>query len=241
MRKMSTPTGKIRGGAVIMEMVLVLPLLAVVLALMFYLGRGMVRVQRTAMAARSAAWSQVGRGPGPGTEADQLNQMFFAGNAESVEVSQDGYFPTDAESQLAQFADLYSGETGALVRSTLERMPNGCRVQLTVTHSEAAAVWQRFDGPSRHRHTRIEHEWRHAAGWRLRGEADQPAWPSHGLWYPQGPGASNLAAVPDTFFPDFDTLLVNLDAPGPAATMPRMIRGLYLASPSYLGPWMDPQ
>ena len=35
MRKMSTPTGKIRGGAVIMEMVLVLPLLAVVLALMF--------------------------------------------------------------------------------------------------------------------------------------------------------------------------------------------------------------
>ena len=119
-------------GTAMSEMVLVVPFLLVVVAYVFYFGRGMVRVQRAQVMDRYEVWRQVSRTPGGPKYTEptgrdngpQLNDTFFAGNAISVNDSGDTwqYFPDDAPLELVQQISAFSGDAAMLI-ATEPAMP----------------------------------------------------------------------------------------------------------------------
>lgn len=229
-------------AAVIFEMVLAMPLLILILFLLFYFGRGMVRVQRAQVADRYQAWFEVGRAPGPGGGGvpGQLNQMFFANNAESLVIDQADQFPADGMEQLVEDVAGVDSDAALLAERLGASLPSGRLVRLEAVHGETVPVWRQFEGPIRHAHIRIEHEWRFVNGWRRESQLESQPWPSHGGWYPGGALASLLSPLRRTFFSEFDDGLAELDPDGPAGDMVRMIEGLYAQEPSYAGPSVPP-
>lgn len=251
------------------ETLLVMPFLVIILALILYFGRDLVRVQHALVMDRSAAWQQVGRGPAPPVDPPddyyerQLNQMFFAGRALEIEADMSGYFPDDAQRRLEAESGLFNANTQDYATRLFAGLPAGHHARLTTRHDETVPFWRQFQGPIRHGHTRIEHEWRYANAWRwvqgdrwrqslyepLPGQWQQidPAldpdvalgwqpWPSHGYWYPTAPTASNLTALRDTFFEQFHSRLDELATLEPTGSAAAMLASLYEATARYWGP-----
>ena len=229
-------------AAVISEMVLAMPLLVLILVLLFYFGRGMVRVQRAQVADRYQAWLEVGRGPGPGRDGatEQLNQVFFARNAESLDIDQADQFPAESTEELVEAVGAVDADAALLAERLAAALPSGRLVRLEAVHGETVPVWRQFEGPIRHTHVRIEHEWRFVNGWRRDTELAPQPWPSHEAWYAGGSAASILSPLRRTFFSELDDRLDELDPDGPAGDMIRMIVGLYAADPGYAGPTILP-
>ncbi len=214
-----------RFGAAATETVLVMPFLVVVLALLLFFGRGMVRVQRAAVMDRYEGWRQLSARPiddpvpreiwvDNTTRTDDLNRMFFAGRASSID------------------------DLSAALRSRFE-----------VDHDEPIELWRRLDGSIRHSHerrfreARYVHSWRYVPDRRWRESSDDewemgdPSWPSHGDWAPAGSIRSNVRAIRDEFFQSFDDPVserATADLPGSGFAF--LLRPLYLAVPAYVGP-----
>jgi len=168
-------------GTAMMETVLVLPLIFVILALLFYFGQNMTRLQRASVTDRYEAWRQTQYAPGPGAEfakspsefgdANLLNQAFFAGNASELSVEDRAgrvnvNEPTDlvaqAATDIAQPSDAPAYDpqiAGELVEQRNRRSPAWWRVDLATEHSTSVAFYQRFAGPIRHQHTVIDGDW----------------------------------------------------------------------------------
>jgi hypothetical protein len=242
------------------EMLLAMPFLLVILSLLILFGRDMVRVQRAGVLDRSRAWQAVGRGPGPGATPRQMNRMFYGGNAADVDAEEEVRFPATGAEALVDAAEAVDPQAALLARRLLELLPSGRQVRVKVRHANNVPFWEQFQGPIRHRHLRLEHEWRYANGWRevdgqpwRDGAHDWPwqhgdpardsawapawqAWPSHADWHPAGPGASSVAAVRDTFFAPFETALGELGGVPAATPLADLIRGLARVDAPYFGP-----
>lgn len=164
-----------------METVLVLPLVFVILALLFFFGQSMTRLQRSSVTDRYEAWRQTQYGPGPGAEfgklpsefgdADLLNQAFFAGNASELDVEDRAgrinvSEPTDivasAAMSIASPSDIpaYSPDVaGEMIEQRILHSPAWWRVGLATEHTSDVPFYQRFAGPIRHQHTVIDGDW----------------------------------------------------------------------------------
>lgn len=168
-------------GTAMMETVLVLPLVFVILALLFFFGQSMTRLQRSSVTDRYEAWRQTQYGPGPGAEfgklpsefgdADLLNQAFFAGNASELDVEDRAgrinvSEPTDivasAAMSIASPSDIpaYSPDVaGEMIEQRILHSPAWWRVGLATEHTSDVPFYQRFAGPIRHQHTVIDGDW----------------------------------------------------------------------------------
>lgn len=216
-------------GTAMIEMVLILPLLFVVLSLLIYLGRGVVRVQRAMVMDRYEAWHQAAHAPGPGidnpVDSPHLNQLFYGDNADEIVGDVDGGFSDRAVDQLFALAYAQSASTGALAQRHVNGSDTGLNVAFRVEHTTGNQLWQRFDGPIRHDHTRIGHDWAYVNGWNSSWERVGP--------YSQG----LLEPVRDVFLSDFDASLAQV-----AITdndLAAHVRSMYLAEPGYVGPDFD--
>jgi hypothetical protein len=172
-------------GTAMMETVLVLPLVFVVLAILFFFGQAMTRLQRSSVTDRYEAWRQTLYAPGPGAEfvkhgrevggAQLLNEAFFSGNASQLDVAdRSGRInvqePTDlvAEATLSIAAEVTApGYDAASAEDLVEEMhlrsPAWWRVDLSTEHTSSVPFYQRFAGPVRHQHTRIDGDWSFAS------------------------------------------------------------------------------
>ena len=230
------------------EMVLVLPLLFVILALLVFFGRGIVRVQHAQVMDRYEAWRQAAGAPGPamgGTPSnEQMNQLFFGAKADSIEYAGSGYFPGQAADQLlhevsqweqsgspSEFRLYDTGELLTTVEAILAYTDNGRTVAFKTQHANAVPLWERFNGPIRHGHVRIGNDWAHVNGWSVTtaggaGSLEYRQWNRAG---PYGPNI--LRPIRDTHYPDLDADLTSLGNP-----LAQAIRGIYLSQPGYRGP-----
>ena len=213
------------------EMILVLPFLMLILAMVFYFGRGVVRIQRTQSMGRYEVWRSTARAPGPrysepgGPHGPLLNDTFFAGNAKSIGRSHwHDWFPDDAAHELEDEAQNFSSDTGELVEESHEAFPNGRTLRLSTKHDESVPLWKQFNRSIQHRHTRLDHEWKFANNWSGSGPNARQS----------GGGTWMLPEVRDVFMMDLDEPLEQLQNGG--NYLAGNIRGIYTRRPHYRGP-----
>lgn len=180
-----------------METVLVLPLVFVVLALLFFFGQAMTRLQRSSVTDRYEAWRQTQYAPGPGAEfgkypaefgdANLLDEAFFAGNASDlsiadrtgrIRVTEPMQLIADAATNTAFPSDTPAYDpqaAGDLADARHARSPAWWRVDLATEHTSDVPFYQRFAGPVHHQHTVIDGDWSYGS-WieqAHRGERDE--------------------------------------------------------------------
>ena len=217
-----------------LEMLLVLPLLMLIVGLMFYVGRGMARLQHAQVMSRYESWRVAARVPDAiGPHADNanantlMNQTFYSGRADSIRFRGTDAFPSDAQTALRAAADNRTTDAGDLAGALFNTLPNGRTAIFETDHRTASRLGRLFDGPLRQQHTRMDHEWRFANGWRL----------SAGRLEPAPPHADNKQAVRDVLF---DGLDLPLDALGKQGNdLAAVMRDLYMQNEQYRGPTVE--
>jgi hypothetical protein len=168
-------------GSAMTETVLVLPLILVVLALLFFFGQAMTRWQRSSVTDRYEAWRQAQYAPGPGVSfnkdsrnfgpADLLNEAFFAGNADRLDVAdRAGRISIDEPTDLIAEETLFVA-SGTVIegyepawaedyaRELHRRLPAWWRIDLATEHESSVPLYQRFAGAVKHQHTLIDGDW----------------------------------------------------------------------------------
>ena len=223
------------------EMVLVLPLILLVLMLLFYFGRGMVRAQRARVIDRYEAWRMAGEVPSApqsdrGRDHSLLNQTFFGDRARSIVIATDQPSSSEAAAELTNSAYASSNATGDLAGLVLGTLPGDRRVQVRVTHDPGTRLDNQLNRTLRHEHSRIGNDWRLANGWRPLPPDPKDTrwaqWPNHGSWFPAGSSVGTLSLIRDVFLLEMDDALSEVDN-HLARTMQDLIAQ---TEPSYVGP-----
>lgn len=258
------------------ETVLVLPLVFFILALLFFFGQTMTRWQRSSVTDRYEAWRQTQYGQGPGAEfakrgfdfgsADQLNQAFFAGHADRLDVAdRSGRVnidePTDIIAEEAyQTAtpttapDYDPASAEELVRELHSRAPAWWRIDLSTEHTSDVPLYQRFAGPLRHQSTRIDGDWSFAT-WIEQEHRGDPAQVNRVLhddvqFIGDDNDSDNLRDLhelrPQALFGVYYTYYQGADEPLESLAdrgnpLAQGIRGIYLSLPTYVGPQVLPE
>jgi hypothetical protein len=239
-----------RPGAAMSEMVLVMPLLLVILSLVFFFGRLMVRAQHVQVTSRYETWRHVISAPGPGNgegSTAQLNEAFFAGNASTFTQTQNNNnFPDDTYVDIVDAATAVSEDAGLLANALLflpdsedPRQSHGRREGFRVGYTTQVPLWQEMDGPIRRQHARIGHEWHFSHSW--------TAGPDE--WQGSAVSPHHLRANRDVFLTDFDAYLDGIDGEtdpeygqdagtqrSTSEALAGFIRTMYLHEPGYRGP-----
>jgi hypothetical protein len=240
-----------RRGAAMSEMVLVLPFLLIILSLVFFFGRLMVRAQHIQAMSRYETWRDVIEAPGPaprlpGPNYHQLNLTFLNQMAADLDHSQDSdEFPEQMYVDLIDAAAGASDDAGRLAESLLyappgsrTRMSHGHREGFRAAYTTDIPFWRHFEGPIRRDHARIGHEWHFSHDW--------TAGPDR--WTGQAQPPHHLRALRDVFLNDFDEFLDALDGDSEpeyptddtqrsnTEQLASFIRSLYLHEPAYRGP-----
>jgi hypothetical protein len=168
-------------GSAMTETVLVLPLVFVVLALLFFFGRGMTRVQRANVSDRYEAWRQAQYASAPGVSFDKhnrnfgtggmLDDTFFGGNADALDVAERAGRVNVSEPLeiLAEEITAIAGSgapTGYepssaedYVRALHRRAPAWWRIDLSTQHRTDVPLYSRFADTVHHQHTVIDGDW----------------------------------------------------------------------------------
>jgi hypothetical protein len=228
------------------EFILVLPFLLLILMLLFYFGRGMLRVQHTQVMATYEAWrlsapvrdQQDNEPVLPQPEADShaaMNAAFFGGNAQEMDFNVSGWFWPDANNALEAAASSYDPDAGELV-GLHTRGDGGVRVAATVRHQESRPLWERFNRTLSARRVLFGTDWAFVHGWQVNR---QPPSPDDHVWSydPHRRAApSVMTAVRDRYFTALDQRLEVLTTGTPPNPLASGIRGLYLGEPGYRGP-----
>ena len=247
-------------GAAMTETVLVLPLLVFVLAMMVFFGRGMVRAQHARVMDRYATWRAVYGAPGPQwmieTGTQPYNQTFYGSKASELVRFLGDELPRDAEEELTAVVQQQSADAGTLLSKMYEVMPGGLTTGFRTSHTNTVAIYEKFEGPVQHRHTRAGNDWKftnslrdfEGTSWKdfyndpmaarpfppddaVMGQW-QP-WPSYGNWWPGGLPVSLLLATREGLFDDLDTALENIESNG--NPLAGELRQLFVREPGYRG------
>ena len=147
-----------RRGSALIEFVFSVPLFATVLALTFFFGYAMMNQQRVRSSDRYAVWRSVygweHRDP------NSIDQKFFGGQAEGVEVHHHGGSNT-ARKELAQEASSYSADAGEFTDHLVsERFPHGKWKRVRAAFPTDVPLWEPFNGKIENHHARDAVEWR---------------------------------------------------------------------------------
>ena len=189
-----------RRGTAMIEFVLVVPFLAMILALTFFFGWATLHKHQVVVADRYAAWRRIEAGSWP-TE-DDLNRLMFMDRAEDVNLSGSSSdlraTAIDLAGQTASQHELAGSLADELV---VNRFPAGRRAHVAAKFHSNQAMWDRFSGYIRHQHGREGITWR-------RDEVN--------CW----------STLRDQYYAQFDRDMRSI--PAPARGMASMIRRLYL-------------
>ena len=246
-------------GSVLSEAVLIIPLIAMLLAMLFYFGHLVVRAQDTSVMTRYETWRQVARGPAPGANHvlghPQLNDAFHRDKATSISHGADNFFPEEPYEEMLDVAGETSPDAQTFTEAYLYR-PNeehrnsrGRQDIFGVKHDSGYVDWQRLSSvadrdidnpeqrPITRRHVRIGTDWTYTNNWRA--SADE--------WGGGGASYNHLRATRDAFYLEFDRFLDAVDGSRdpeygdgesevPGNSLAGEVRQLYLRAPGYRGP-----
>ena len=151
-----------RKGTMALELYMVIPLLAFIVVLIFFLGWAMVNQQSVRVSDRYAAWSNV---YGGGCSNIAINQNFMENSAANVLLD---YAPGSTQTAQDLVRNAQNGDPSPLGAGVLagDLIPNyapvGCRdaVSAEFPSPPGAALWQRWQGPIQDGYGREGVEWR---------------------------------------------------------------------------------
>jgi hypothetical protein len=224
-----------------LETVLILPLVFLLLLLLFYFGRGMVREQHAKVANRYEAWRTVSEAPGAHPAAPDLNddapdsgpewnQVFFGGHAANVHMSHRRVALPLARGAAVSHATSRSVDAGQTLASYFANLPAAMQVDIGVEHPASGNILSRYDRSISHRHIRQHNDWMAANGVRLLERQQPPI----AIWLGGGSQARISHLVSNQFYGSFDASMASLQTS--SNRYAGMVRGLYRASPGYQGP-----
>ena len=164
------------------EMVLVIPFILLILTLLVFFGRGMVRVQHTQVVDRYEAWRSnanvryhepgvqhhaIPRPPYANLQPDHpmLNTAFFGDRASRIDVSGSDLLSGEAANILINQTAAFSPDAGTVAASVYHSLPAGLSYNVTVTHPNSHRIWQAFGSDITHAHTLATQDWRFVNGW----------------------------------------------------------------------------
>ncbi len=167
------------------EMVLALPLIFVALSLLFFVGRGVVRVQHTLVMDRYEAWREASRvhtgtatevgqilygtdyvPMGPTFAADQLNAAFLGNKAEQlVEIDSRVTVAQAAEQTLVEDADL-SDAARDILQSLFDQTRQSSGISIRTTFEpDTIPLWTQMGRSVSHGHRRDHSPWSYSWGY----------------------------------------------------------------------------
>lgn len=227
------------------EMVLVVPFFLIVISLLFYLGRGLIRVQHTQVVDRYEAWRAASGAPEPAANNTNnntlLNQTFYSNKAVTMEFDEHNVRVHEADDQFALTVESdprLTAEGAKLAHEINSRNAAWFFAHVKSEHDMSASIWDKLDGPMYHTHIRMGHDWSFATLWRLDPDPDIG-------WTSAGGGGRVETSIRETYFEPLEDALTNLvpsaNDPTPQDTTPKpqlanRIKGLYVSSPHYRGP-----
>jgi len=140
------------------EFVLILPVLAILVGLTFFLSWAHTRKHEVLVADRYSAWRKVEAGSWPTHE--DLNRIVFKDRATSLNLSGAGAV-TETVDELVAGAGQYGPNPEELARElVINRFPTGRRALVVAEFDPNQALWERFAGPIHHHHGREGLTWR---------------------------------------------------------------------------------
>jgi hypothetical protein len=235
-------------GTAMIEFVLSLPLLLLILMLVFFFGRGMVRAQhsiamvhyelwRAHMPARHVVtgdtWPVAPAADAPNHLA--LNQTFHGGrSATRLQLRSDGSFPYLAGEHLVRTAE-NRDVAEIMARIHLGRNDAGRTLSSSVTRPEQVPLWQQFDPEIRHTQTAFGHPFSYVYGFRVTEIAPAMVRWSYDPARRRDPNV--MHSVRDVYFVELDQRLADITgADDQANPLAQRVRDLYRAQPAYRGP-----
>ena len=196
-----------RRGAAIVELAVCIPLIAVIIAMVFFLGFAMTNHQRVRLSARYTVWRdlygwyEISDPPGRVLNRDEaLNMIFFNYKADPVSI--DG--PHAMQPQTISDLVAAAGQMGAWPeefadRTVAQSFPHGSCVKVSAKFPTTVKAWEDFTGAISSRHCRDGVEWRRSQ-------------------------VSYLQAIRDQFLADLDAAVMAVDDAG----LRNSIQALYL-------------
>lgn len=240
-----------RRGAVMSETVLVLPLVFVLLALMFFLGATMTRLYRASAIDRYESRRLTTQAPGPATGlgmlngharvnvsshlTEALNREFFIGTADVIDGEVATGTPALVRTAMIDVAGMDASSAGdaaaELAADVLDRRPIGLQANFRVEETLSNAWMATLDSPVRHGHQAAHHPWPYAP--RVAYREQRAVWR-----HAATPIVTHTDEVVETFLGNLDDALSSFDASGNPLADP--LRDAYRHTPSYDTPELPP-
>lgn len=206
-------------GTALIELVMIVPLIALIIGLTFFFGRAMVNQQHVRAAARYAAWRDLhnrsavadGESGAPNVvhvDYDHLNQTFFDGEASDPGAGIRLHYlsgPSETLEDYAVYAGLNDATIGQLTEElALRTWPHGRGARVDAEFPSDVGLWNNLGltGMMTGRTLRDGMEWRYRQ-------------------------ARNEPAVRDAFLMDVDSMFESMESTD-AAGMGHTFRNLYL-------------
>jgi hypothetical protein len=230
-------------GAVMIEMVLLLPILALILSLLLFGGWAAVRLHQASVVDRYEAWRRAAQAPGPGARSQQtgqLNDAFFERRAQRLEETAGPAPDFDSPRFQMEAAGRIDGEAGQFARRLDDRRDPLVGARFKASHEPAMAFWRWLDGPIRHGHHRFGEERAFVDRLIDDGRWYEPAADQWNVLRTQARERGQWVPTRDRTQPFRDQFLTDLDrAIRPLATrnhLARTWRDYYMSRPRYRGP-----
>lgn len=182
------------------EFALALPLLAAVLAILWFVGWSHMRKQRVVVANRHIVWRQVA---GAGLNDHEVDEQLLNGVPISVDQERMYGYWVDLSDWVDAAAEVSDGAATLAEETVIERWPKDVVIRLQAQYEPPLAIGRDFGNDLSFRHGRSGVEW-------VRGQANQ------------------RGALRELYYEDLDAALRSVGGAG--QPMAERIRGLYLWS-----------
>lgn len=152
----------------LIEFVMCIPLLAIIIAAIFFMGWAMMNQQHVRVSDRYATWRNLYGWQSYRSEAGQpltppkiLNLLFFRDKATSVGIGGSGGVDPDSIPAMVAAAGAYGADPGNLADGSVQkRFPHGRGASISASFKPTIGAWKSLSGAIVSRHYREGVEWR---------------------------------------------------------------------------------
>ncbi len=147
-------------GTAMVEFVMCIPLIAIIIAAIFFFGWGMKNQQHVKVSDRYKAWRDILSSPQSPVSGEQLNRMFFYERADPVNVDSDSGQPRTLQDLVAAVGDVSRSAESFAEQTVIYSWPRARTARVDAEFTPNVGAFDHLSGPIHHSHSREGLEWR---------------------------------------------------------------------------------